>query len=171
MDWELAQVNVARLTASLDSPEVAGFVAALEPVNALADATDGFVWRLQTEDGDATAVRVFDDDLIIVNMSTWASLDALAGFVYQSGHAETMRKRRRWFTRMAESHLALWWVPAGYRPTPHEAVERLETLRAKGPGRDAFTFRHQFPPPTPDGGSPAEVEAAVEDDRWGCPTA
>src|SRR5689334_6952274 len=98
MLWELAQLNVARLLAPIDDPRTAEFVAALEPVNALADRAPGFVWRLQTEEGDATAIRVFDDDMIIVNMSTWTSLDHLTAFVYRSGHTEVMRRRREWFS-------------------------------------------------------------------------
>jgi hypothetical protein len=144
--FELAQVNVARLREPLDSPLLADFVAALAPINELADHSPGFVWRLQTEDGDATAIRAFDDDLILVNMSVWASLDALAEFVYRSAHAGVMRNRRTWFERTLEAFVALWWVPAGHQPTPEEAKGRLEHLRLNGPTLEAFTFRHPFAP-------------------------
>jgi hypothetical protein len=163
MEWELAELNVARLLAPLDDPATAEFVAALDPINALADAAPGFVWRLQTEDGDATSIRAFDDDLMIVNMSTWVSLEALAEFVYRSGHIEVMRRRRDWFERLGEAYLVLWWVPSGHRPSPTEAVDRLELLRVAGPSSDAFTFRRRYP--APDGARP------IDDDRWGCPTA
>ena len=109
----IAQVNVARALEPLDSPLLAGFVAALAPVNALADAAPGFVWRLQTEDGDATAVRIGDDPRVIVNLSVWASLEALWAFVYGGPHVGVMQRRRGWFERPVETHLALWWVPAG----------------------------------------------------------
>jgi hypothetical protein len=143
----LAQVNVATLRAPLDGPELAGFVAQLEPLNALADQSPGFVWRLQTEDGDATAIRPFDDDRVMVNLSVWASLEALRSFVYATGHLDVMRHRRAWFHRMPDPYLALWWLPAGTIPTVAEAKERLELLAAKGPTTDAFTFRAPFPEP------------------------
>ena len=141
----LAQVNVATLRAPLDGPELAGFVAELEPINALADASPGFVWRLQTEDGDATSIRPYDDERIMVNLSVWASLKALRGFVYATRHLDVMRRRREWFHRMADPYLALWWVPAGTIPTVAEAKRRLELLAHRGPGPDAFTFRAPFP--------------------------
>jgi heme-degrading monooxygenase HmoA len=143
----LAQVNVATVRAPLDSPQLAGFVAALEPINALADHSPGFVWRLQTEDGDATAIRPFGDQRIMVNLSVWESLEALRAFVYASRHLDVMRRRREWFHRMADAYLALWWVPAGTIPTVAEARERIELLTRDGPGPDAFTFRVPFPAP------------------------
>ena len=113
--YHLAQVNVAQLAAPLDSPQLADFVAALDPINALADDAPGFVWRLQTEDGDATAIRAFPDDRIIVNLSVWGSVEALADFVYRSDHAGVMRRRREWFEPMAV-YVTLWWVAGGSRP-------------------------------------------------------
>ena len=143
----LAQVNLATLRAPLDAPELAGFVAQLEPINALADGHPGFVWRLQTEDGDATAIRPFDDERIMVNLSVWASLEPLRAFVYASRHLGVMRHRRAWFSRMADPYLALWWVPAGTIPTVAEAKDRLELLACQGPTAAAFTFRAPFPEP------------------------
>jgi heme-degrading monooxygenase HmoA len=143
----LAQVNLATLRFPLDGPELAGFVAQLEPINALADGTPGFVWRLQTEDGDATSIRPFDDERIMVNLSVWESLEALRGFVYASRHLDVMRHRREWFLRMADPYLALWWVPPGSIPTVAEAKERLELLADHGPTARAFTFRAPFPEP------------------------
>jgi heme-degrading monooxygenase HmoA len=142
----LAQVNVATVRAPLDSPELAGFVAQLEPVNALADHSPGFVWRLQTEDGDATAIRPFEDERIMVNLSVWESLEALRTFVYASRHLDVMRRRREWFHRM-DTYMALWWVPAGTIPTVAQAKDRLRLLAGHGPSPDAFTFRVPFPAP------------------------
>jgi len=146
-DWQLAQVNIARLLEPLDSPQLAGFVAALEPINALADAAPGFVWRLQTDEGNATSLRPYDDDLLIMNLSVWTSPETLSDFVLRTPHVEVMRQRRQWFERMSEAYLALWWVPAGQEPTPHEARDRLDHLRVNGPTPTAFTFRTVFPPP------------------------
>jgi hypothetical protein len=156
--FHLAQVNIARMVEPLDSPRLAGFVAALEPINALADGAPGFVWRLQTEEGDATSIRAFEDDLLLVNLSVWASFEALGDFVYRSDHAGVMRRRREWFEPM-ETYVALWWVAAGHLPTVAEAKERLEHLEADGPTPFAFTFRVPFPPP----GSDLRVEAREDD--------
>lgn len=145
--FHLAQINIARMKAPLDDPLMAGFVAALDPINQLADESEGFVWRLQDEEGDATNIRVFEDDALIVNLSVWASMDALRHFVYQSGHLQVMRQRKKWFTHMAQLYMALWWVPAGHTPTPEEGRDRLETLQRHGPTPDAFTFKTPFPPP------------------------
>ena len=161
---QLAQVNIALPLAPLDTPLLAEFLAALEPVNAAADAAPGFVWRMQTEDGDATAVRGFGDDRLIVNMSVWTSLETLRAFVYANRtHLDVMRRRREWFERL-EVHTALWWVPVGHRPTVAEAEERLAALRALGPTPFAFGFRAHFPPP---GDVALEL---VEDDRELCPS-
>lgn len=145
--YELAQVNIGRILAPMDSPELADFVALLDPVNAVADRSPGFVWRLQTEDGNATAMRVFDDHWLIVNMSTWQSPDALLEYVYGPMHKMVLRRRREWFARVAEAMTALWWVPAGHRPSVREAEDRLVLLRANGPTPEAFTLRDTFPPP------------------------
>jgi heme-degrading monooxygenase HmoA len=144
-DHHLAQVNVGRLLAPLDTPQLADFVAALEPVNALADGFPGFVWRLQDDAGDATSFRAFDDDMMIVNMSVWESAEALADFTYRSGHRDVMRRRREWFSPMDEPHLVLWWVPAGHVPDVEEAKARLELLQSDGPAPAAFTFRTFYP--------------------------
>jgi hypothetical protein len=140
----LAQINVGRLRAPVDSPLVAEFMAALDRVNAMAEASPGFVWRFQTEDGNATAVRPYDDESILINMSVWASIEALEAFVYRSDHTSYLRRRREWFDRMEEAILTLWWVPAGHIPSLEEAVAHLEHLRVHGPTERAFTFRKRF---------------------------
>lgn len=142
----VVQVNIARAKAPLDSEMLASFMAELEPVNALADSAPGFVWRLQTEEGDATSLRPFPDDQMIVNMSVWESIEALWEFVYSAGHLTVMRRRREWFNRM-EDHQTLWWIPAGHEPTVDEAKERLELLASSGPTAEAFTFKQRFPAP------------------------
>jgi len=146
--WHLAQVNIALPSAPLDSAELAAFVDQLGPINALADAAPGFVWRLQTEEGDATAVNAFGDDRILVNMSVWTSLEALRDFVFRSDHATVLRRRREWFEALGEASTALWWIRAGTTPTVAEAEERLDLLRGAGPGPSAFTLREPFDPPS-----------------------
>ena len=137
---------------------MAEFMAALDPVNALADDAPGFVWRLQTEAGDATAIRGFGDDRVIVNLSIWESIDHLADFVYRSEHISVMRRRREWFERI-RVHMALWWVPIGHTPSVSEAEERLAHLQARGPAPYAFTFKVRFL---------VDDELAL-DDQLGCP--
>ena len=145
--WHLAQLNVARAIEPLDSPRLAEFVAALEGVNALADAAPGFVWRLQGDDGDSTQIRVDPDPQLLVNMSVWTGPEALFEFVYRSGHTGIMVRRREWFERPAQAHQVLWWIPAGHVPTTAEGLERLERLRRDGPGPEAFTFKQRYPAP------------------------
>jgi hypothetical protein len=146
--YHLAQVNIGRLQAPLEDPIMEGFRNALDPINALADRSPGFVWRLQTEDGNATAIRPYgNNNLIAINMSVWESLPALQQFVYKSRHVETLRGRHQWFEPIDGPILALWWIPAGHVPTVAEAVQRLEHLKTHGPSRHAFTFRSPFPVP------------------------
>jgi heme-degrading monooxygenase HmoA len=145
--YVLAQVNVAVMRAPLDSPVMQGFVSRLAEINALADTARGFIWRLQTADGDATALRVFDDERILINMSVWESADALYAYVYKSQHSEVFRRRKDWFDRMETPTVALWWIPAGHVPTPEEAREKLKLLESQGPSSEVFTFKQRFDPP------------------------
>jgi hypothetical protein len=144
--YELAQLNIALMKEPLDSPRMGDFVANLDRINALAESSPGFVWRLQTEEGDATALRPLGEDTL-VNISVWRDVASLNKYVYESAHVEIMRRRKEWFERMREAYVVLWWVPNGHRPTIPEAIARLELLRAKGPTTDAFTFRRAFLPP------------------------
>ena len=143
--FHLAQVNIGRARGEMTDPVMAEFVARLADLNALADGSPGFVWRLQTEDGDATAVRPYEDDSsILINLSVWADLAALRAFVFKSAHAEVMRRRREWFERFERVYVALWWVPAGHRPSVGEAVARLAHLEQHGPTPFAFSFAAPF---------------------------
>jgi hypothetical protein len=142
--WHVAQLNVGRMVAPTSAPEIADFMAALDPINALADAAPGFVWRLQTGAGNATDIHAFDDELLLLNMSVWESIESLRAFTYTTAHTDVLRRRREWFERLDVAHLVLWWVPAGHIPSVGEAIERLERLRRDGPTPAAFTFRVPF---------------------------
>ncbi|AXG53866.1 hypothetical protein SLCG_2711 [Streptomyces lincolnensis] len=146
--YELAQVNISRLRFPLDSPELKDFVDALDPVNASAEEADGYVWRLQSDGGDATDIKVFGDDWLIINLTVWRDTNALTAFMYQGQHREMLARRREWFERVQEAMTALWWVPTGHRPTVAEAESRLLHLRTNGPTPHAFTLRTSFPPDT-----------------------
>lgn len=144
-EHHLAQLNIAKMKYPMDAPEMVEFIGRLEDINALADHSPGFVWRLQTEDGDATAIDHFGPDYL-VNLSVWQDIDSLHSYVYRSAHAEVMKRRHDWFERMTEAYIVLWWVPAGHLPDIEEAGERLEQLRRDGPGPRAFTLKQRFEP-------------------------
>lgn len=139
--YHIAQVNIARMREPLDSEVMAPFVARLDELNALADRSAGFVWRLQTGDGNATYLRPYDDDRILFNLSVWESVEQLKEYVYKTAHAEVLRQRRDWFEHFDGAVLALWWVPAGHIPSIDEAKKRLAHLEEHGPSQFAFTFR------------------------------
>lgn len=139
----LAQLNVARMKAPLESPLMAAFSASLDQISELADGSPGFVWRLKDEAGDTTSLRPFGDEML-VNVSVWATIDELANFVYRSTHADVMKRRRDWFDRIADTYTVLWWIPSGHKPTIAEARERLAELRRCGPAPRAFPFRQSF---------------------------
>ena len=134
----LAEVNVARMKAPIDSPIMAPFVARLDEINVLADRSPGFVWRLVTEGGNATYLRPYDDDRILFNLSVWESVEALRDYVYKSAHIEVLRAKHDWFVDMDSAQVALWWVPAGHRPSIDEAKKRLAHLVEHGPSPFAF---------------------------------
>ena len=145
--YHLAEINLARLRAPLDDPAMADFVAQLEAINAIADQSPGFVWRLKAEDGGASSyIRAFDDDQLLINMSVWESVEALQAYVYRSPHGTVFRDRKRWFEPLNGPAVALWWVPVGHIPTVEEGKERWERLARLGPTPEAFTFKDEFPP-------------------------
>jgi heme-degrading monooxygenase HmoA len=146
--YYLAQANIGRFRAPIESDVMEGFRNQLDQINALADQSPGFIWRLQTEDGNATAIRPYaGDDLMAINMSVWESLESLQTFVYKTPHVETLRARKQWFEHLEGPILVLWWVPAGHIPSVSEAQERLAYLKEHGPTPRAFTFRPPFSAP------------------------
>jgi hypothetical protein len=146
-EYHLAQINIARMLAPIDDPLMADFVAQLPAVNALADTSPGFVWRLQTESGDATSVKVYEDELIIVNISVWESVESLREYAYRSTHTGVLKYRTKWFENIKGPYMALWWIPAGHIPTPEEGKARLDYLREHGDTAYAFSFKNVFPKP------------------------
>lgn len=146
--WHLAQINIGRLVHPVDDPRSADFMNNLDPINALGEGSPGFVWRLQDDSGNATAIRAFDDETILPNLTVWESLDALKDFVFRTDHARFMQRRREWFLPMDDLPvLTMWWIPAGHLPTLEEAKERIDHLAEHGPTQRAFGFRPVFDPP------------------------
>ena len=169
MDYLLAQVNIARMREPLDSPLLTEFVAALDPVNAAADTAPGFVWRLQTEDGNATAVHAFEWDQagsagVLVNMSVWESVEASPGTSTPTPTGSHPQRRRPLVRADGEPLVALWWIPRGHMPTTDEAEERVIHLREFGPTPYAFTLKEHFPPP--DAAASGPIRSPEE---WTCP--
>jgi hypothetical protein len=144
--YHIAQVNIGRIRAELDDPIMAGFVNRLEEINALADASPRFVWRLQTNEGNATYFRPFGDERTLLNMSVWADIASLRHYVYQTAHRELLRHRHAWFEKFEGSYAALWWVPVGHIPGIDEAKRRIAHLDTHGPTQFAFTFKSVFEP-------------------------
>ena len=151
MAYHLAQINISRLLAPLDDPQIAGFVSQLDEINALADDATGFVWRLQSSSGNATDIAYNDDPFVIVNMSVWESVEALRNFVYRSNHIKVFRDRASWFEKPAKPNYCLWWIPIGHIPSVAEGRERLEHYQANGATPYSFWFSQQFPQPAEEG--------------------
>ena len=145
--WHLAQLNVGTILHPADDPRMQGFYSRLDAINALAEASPGFVWRLQSDSGNATDIQVADDPMFLVNLSVWESAEALFEYVYRSAHREVMAGRRQWFARPEAAHQVLWWVAAGHQPSTEEALARLSLLRRHGPTAEAFTFKARYPAP------------------------
>jgi hypothetical protein len=158
----LAQLNVARLRAPIADPIIDDFRLNLARINALAEVSAGYRWRLQDETGDATSIKPFGDELEIINLTVWESIEALADFTYRSAHVEFLRRRRDFFEAPTQPILCLWWIPEGTVPSVEEAIARLDYLRHHGPTPKAFTFRQRF---GPDGGD----DAALGRERDTCP--
>jgi hypothetical protein len=143
---QLAQLNVALAKYDLEAPEIAEFVDNLDTVNAIAEASDGFVWRLKDESGDATNIQLFDDPKMIVNLSVWENVESLKNFMFRTHHRDFMRRKSEWFHAFPEDTYVLWWVENGHIPRAQEALEKLTYLRANGDSPQAFSFKSNFTP-------------------------
>jgi hypothetical protein len=141
----LAQVNIAKRLASLDDPIMQDFINNVDKINAIADKSIGFKWRMQDEDKDE-AVVVFQDDTLVINISVWESLESLFNYTYNSGHIEVFKRKKEWFSKLNMMHMALWYVPEGYEPTFQDAKDRLDYLNSNGDTPYAFSFKSKFTP-------------------------
>ncbi len=144
--FHLAQLNIAQMRTPMDDPAMKDFVDNLEGVNKIAEGSPGYVWRLQTDEGDATAIRIFDDDMLLVNMSVWESVEQLKSFVYDSFHIEILKRKKEWFSKFDKAYQVMWWIRAGTEPSIEEAERRLVYLQENAESPYAFSFRQSFPP-------------------------
>ncbi|HYB09191.1 MAG TPA: DUF3291 domain-containing protein [Alphaproteobacteria bacterium] len=151
MEWHIAQMNVGTTLYPLDDPRIAEFMSLLDEINKSADRSPGFVWRLQSDQGNATDIKVTDNPQFIVNMSVWQSVEVLFDFVYRTSHRLVMEKRRQWFERPSGPYFVLWWVEAGTLPTVEQGLARLHHLGQLGPTAFAFTFKQKFGHPDSSG--------------------
>lgn len=142
--YQLAHINIARMLAPKTDPIMQDFINNLGRINRLAELTPGFVWRLRDEAIPAADEHVFEDDMIIVNLSVWEDIDSLHQYTYYSAHAEIYRRRSEWFEKLSKPAMVLWWVPAGHQPDLREARQRLLLLE-EGPSPQAFNFKNRFP--------------------------
>lgn len=145
--YHLAQVNIAFAKAEMDTKIMEGFVSRLDEINKVADNAEGFIWRLQSDDGDSTTFRMFKEPLLLVNMSVWKDIKSLKDFVYKTIHVEMIKDRQAWFRKYVDTHQVLWWIPEGYIPTLEDAKEKLDKLQKSGPSVDAFHFGKPFSKP------------------------
>lgn len=142
----LAQLNIATAKYALEQPEIADFVNNLDKVNELAENSDGFVWRLKDETGNATEIAATDDPNLLVNMSVWTDPEALKNFMFRTIHRDFMRRKKEWFHPEAMDTYVLWWIEEGHQPSVEEAMARLEHLREHGDTPYAFTFKSNYGP-------------------------
>ena len=156
-NYYIAQINIAKLKYSLTDPRVKDFVDNLDRINKLAEKTPGFVWRLKDETGNAINIKIFDDELMIFNMSVWKTIQDLFAYTYRSDHIDVFRRKGEWYETMKEAHLALWWTPIGVYPSAHEGLGRLYYLQMHGPGPTVFTFKKQY--------SPEQLEEYIAEQR------
>ncbi|GAA3515866.1 DUF3291 domain-containing protein [Aquimarina addita] len=141
---QLAQINIAEMLAPIDDPIMKDFVNNLDRINQLAEESNGFMWRLTGEDDNATAITVFDNVFLIINMSVWENTETLYDFVYKTAHREILQRKKEWFHKLPRMHMAFWYIESGHHPTPEEAKERLYYLQEHGETPYAFTFKSKF---------------------------
>ena len=146
-NWHIAQLNIATMLGkNINDPIMTEFVAQLDVINAVAEQSEGFVWRLKSDDGNATSYNPYNDERLIINFSVWENVDDLKNFVYKSAHTTVMKDRKKWFDNFGKAYYVLWNIPAGYIPSLEEAVKRLAWLQQKGPTEYAFDFKNVFEP-------------------------
>ena len=140
--FHIAELNVARLRYGLEDPRISDFVNNLNRVNAAAERSDGFVWRLKDEAGSSVSMTREADPMVIPNLSVWTDVGALERFVFKTVHKRFYDRRAEWFSLMDKMHFMMWPVAVGHEPDLEEAWQRLDHLDANGPSDHAFGWEH-----------------------------
>lgn len=160
MNYQLAQVNIAKFRLPHEDPINSDFVNNLDRINAIAESQPGFIWRSIGSGNDALDIKAFDDPNVAINLSVWSDIQTLVNFVYRNDdHKKIMRRRKEWFDKM-DFYMVLWWVEEGRMPTIEEAKIRLELLKRNGPTYSAFTFKQPYAAPSGETLNPFKDECA-----------
>ncbi|MDW3212239.1 MAG: DUF3291 domain-containing protein [Reichenbachiella sp.] len=140
--YHLAQLNITRMRAPLHDPIMKEFNDFLDPVNKLAEESPGFVWRYTEKQGEVLAV--FEDAMIVANMSVWVDYPSLKAYTYDTVHNYFLKSRKKWFEKMDSHQVVLWWVETDHTPSLSEAKERLDQLNQQGASPSAFGLREMY---------------------------
>jgi len=147
-EYQIAEINVARMRGvNINDPIMKEFVDNLDKVNALAESSKGFIWRLKDESNNATNLNPFNDEQVIINISVWQSIETLENFIYKTFHTEFLKRRKEWFQSYGKAYTAMWWTPKGQYPAIQEAIEKLDYYQKNGPSELVFDFRNKYLPP------------------------
>ena len=147
--YQLAQINIGRIKgAGIDDPIMKEFVDNLDAINRLAETSAGFIWRLKSDDNNATSFNPYNDEQVIINISVWENIESLENYVFKTLHADFLRRRKEWFQKFGKVTTAMWWIREGEFPSVEEAVDKLARLQQEGPTSSIFDFKSKFPPPT-----------------------
>lgn len=144
--YQLAQINIAQMKGSdFNDPVMADFVANIDRINQIAEASPGFVWRLKDEQDNALNINPFEDSSLLINISVWEAIAPLESFVYGAMHLEIMKRKKEWFHHFKGFYYALWWIKAGEYPSAVEAEKQLAFPQENGPTEKVFTFKETYP--------------------------
>ena len=138
----LAQLNVGRIRYPTEDPRMAGFMDNLDRVNALAEKSPGFVWRMTGEGNNNMDVTREDDPGMNYNLSVWRSAEDLEHFVWKTLHVRFYNRKAEWFAQMKMPHFVMWPTEEGVEPSLDESLERLEALRRDGASDQAYGWEH-----------------------------
>ena len=141
-ETHIAQLNIGRFRFPTDDPRMAAFMQNLDRINAIAERSEGFVWRLKDESNNATAFRPFPDPDMAVNLSVWESAEALEKFVWNTVHSRFYNAKASWFDKLGKPYFVMWTIAAGHIPSLEEAKGRLEHLQQNGDSDYAFGWSH-----------------------------
>ena len=143
--YQLAEINIARMKGvNILDPIMQEFVDNLDHINALAESSEGFIWRLKDDSNNATQLNPYNDEQVIVNISVWKDVQSLSDFVYKTMHTDFLKRRSEWFQKFGQAYFAMWWIEPNDYPTVAEATDRLQHLQDHGPSPYAFNFRKKY---------------------------